>query len=537
MLATLVIGLREGLEAALIVGIIAAFLRTNGKSLVAMWIGVALAVVLSVAVGVGLLVVEKTLPQATQEGFETIIGLVAVIFVTGMIVWMNTHARDMKRQLETEAAHALGRASSIALAGMAFLAVLKEGFETSVFLLATFSVAQSALLAAVGAVIGLLIAIVIGWGIYSGGIRFNLSKFFRYTGVFLLLVAAGLVLSSLRTAHEAGWINAGQQLVVNLSWLVTPGSIQSALVTGVLGIPADPRLIEVIGWLAYLIPVGIYLYWPQHKRLGTSAAAKLKGSIALIALLVAALLAFGYPTPQANVSSQADLVAHDAHHNQQVVGHISLVTPHQLTLQLNDATARTLTLPTDQQQAHQHHGVMATSWRLTGTGAPASAPTKITLTQLVGFAGGRIPVGFNPTQNPGPFNASWTQHYSTHVWLANNALLDASHRSITTVTLTGGGLSAPRTLTVRANSPLAGDNWRVSPAHVKTAAAALNAAEAARTERHLWARQLPLLLIIIALVLLVQTLRSRAGNKGNRRSVSDPNNPPNKLNKGASHVA
>ncbi|MBN9069514.1 MAG: FTR1 family protein, partial [Rhizobiales bacterium] len=248
MLATFVIGLREGLEAALIVGIIAAFLRKNGKSLTAMWFGVLLAILLSIAVGVGLKLVEKALPQAAQEGMEAVIGAIAIFFVTGMIVWMNAHARDMKRQIEAEAADALGQASAYALALMAFLAVLKEGFETSVFLLATFSAAQSASLAAAGAVIGLLLSAVIGWGIYMGGVRINLSRFFRVTGAFLILVAAGLVITCLRTAHEAGWLNAGQQATVNLSWLVAPGSIQSALITGVLGIPADPRLIEVLGW-------------------------------------------------------------------------------------------------------------------------------------------------------------------------------------------------------------------------------------------------------------------------------------------------
>ncbi|MGN6471185.1 MAG: FTR1 family iron permease, partial [Rhizobiaceae bacterium] len=133
MLATFVIGLREGLEAALIVGIIAAFLRKNGKSLSAMWLGVTLAVLLSVAVGVALSLLEKALPQAAQEGMEAVIGAIAVFFVTGMIVWMNAHARDMKRQIEADAAEALGRASVYALALMAFLAVLREGFETSVF--------------------------------------------------------------------------------------------------------------------------------------------------------------------------------------------------------------------------------------------------------------------------------------------------------------------------------------------------------------------------------------------------------------------
>ncbi len=220
MLATFVIGLREGLEAALIVGIIAAFLRNNGKSLFAMWWGVGLAIALSIAVGVGLSLVEQALPQAAQEGMETVIGAVAIFFVTGMIAWMQAHARSLKKDLEAEAAEAISHAGAFALASMAFLAVLREGFETSVFLLATFSAAQSAAWAATGAIIGLVLAVLIGWGIYAGGVRINLSRFFRITGAFLILVAAGLVISSLRTAHEAGWLYAGQQATVDSpGWL------------------------------------------------------------------------------------------------------------------------------------------------------------------------------------------------------------------------------------------------------------------------------------------------------------------------------
>ncbi|MEK6311813.1 MAG: FTR1 family protein, partial [Curtobacterium sp.] len=162
MLATLVIGLREGLEATLIVGIIAAFLRRNRVPLAPMWLGVGTAVLLSVAVGFGLQLVEQALPQAEQEGMETIIGLVAVVFVTGMIVWMRTHARSLGKDLEASATAALGRGTAWALAGMAFLAVLKEGFETAVFLLATFQASSDTGSAALGAVIGIAAAVLAG---------------------------------------------------------------------------------------------------------------------------------------------------------------------------------------------------------------------------------------------------------------------------------------------------------------------------------------------------------------------------------------
>ncbi|MEO7061222.1 MAG: FTR1 family protein, partial [Lapillicoccus sp.] len=124
MLATFVIGLREGLEAALVVGIIAAFLTKNGRSLLPMWVGVVAGIVISAGVGVILKVIESSLHQAAQEGMETVIGAVAVVFVTGMILWMTTHARFLKRDLEASARDALGDGTSRALVIMAFLAVL-----------------------------------------------------------------------------------------------------------------------------------------------------------------------------------------------------------------------------------------------------------------------------------------------------------------------------------------------------------------------------------------------------------------------------
>ncbi len=133
---TFLIGLREGLEATLIVSIVGAFLKRNGQSTRPMFAGVGLAVLISVGVGVGLDLVSATLPQAQQEMMETVIDAIAVVFVTSMIIWMNRNAARLKGQLEREARQAMNRGGALALAVMAFLAVLKEGFETAVFLLA-----------------------------------------------------------------------------------------------------------------------------------------------------------------------------------------------------------------------------------------------------------------------------------------------------------------------------------------------------------------------------------------------------------------
>jgi high-affinity iron transporter len=269
MIPTLVITLREGLEAALIVGIVAAFLVREGRrdALRAMWIGVAVAVVLCIGVAVALRIAGESLPQREQEGLETIVGLIAVAMITYMVVWMRRHSRELKHSLEGSAAQALAAGSAMALAGMAFLAVLREGFETSVFLLAAFQDASDTTAAGAGAVLGLIAAVGIGLGIYRGGVRINLSRFFRLTGLILVFVAAGLLATSLHTAHEAGWFNGLQAQAIDLTWLVQPGTISGSLLTGMLGLQPTPAVGEAAVYLLYAVPMGLYVLWPDRLRL------------------------------------------------------------------------------------------------------------------------------------------------------------------------------------------------------------------------------------------------------------------------------
>jgi high-affinity iron transporter len=269
MIPTFVITLREGVEASLIVGIIAAFLVKEGRqdAMRQMWLGVGIAIVLCTAVGVGLDVIGQQLPQKEQEGLETIIGIVAVVAVSYMIIWMRRHARGIKATLEGEAASALAAGSTAALVGMAFLAVLREGFETSVFLLAAFQDATDTTAAGAGAVLGLVAAIAIGLGLYRGGVRINLTRFFRFTGLVLVFVAAGLLASAAHTAHEAGWINSFQSQALDLTWLVQPGTISGSLLTGMLGLQPTPTQIEVAVYLLYAVPMVLYVLWPQQLRM------------------------------------------------------------------------------------------------------------------------------------------------------------------------------------------------------------------------------------------------------------------------------
>jgi len=291
MLPSFVIGLREGVEAALIVGIIAGFLRQEGRrdALRPMWAGVGAAIVICAAVGVLLEVLDEELPQRRQEGLETVVGIAAIGIVSFMVVWMRRHARGLSGQLRDSARAALARGSARALVAMAFFAVIREGLETVVFLLAVFQSADEPATAGLGALLGLATAVAIGALIYGGSVRLNLARFFGVTGFVLVLVAAGLVASTVHSAHEAGWLHAGQGQALDLTWLVVPGSWTSALLTGMLGWQPLPTRAELIGYLVYLIPAALYVLWPH--RAGVKARAPMTSGIALLVLLLVLVVA------------------------------------------------------------------------------------------------------------------------------------------------------------------------------------------------------------------------------------------------------
>jgi len=271
LLPTFVIGLREGVEAALIVGIIAAFLSHEGRreTLRYVWAGVAAGILICLGIGVGLELLNRELPHRQQEMLETVIALAAVGIVTFMIVWMRRHGRRMKTDLQDSAAGALARGSAWALISMAFFAVLREGIETAVFLLAIFQGASDPVAAGAGALLGLLVAAVIGYLIYRGGVRLNFARFFKLTAAVLVFVAAGLLSSAAHSAWEAGWLTALQGQAVDLSWMIVPDTWTSALITGMLGLQSKMTQAEVLLYLLYLVPMLIYVLWPENWRAGT----------------------------------------------------------------------------------------------------------------------------------------------------------------------------------------------------------------------------------------------------------------------------
>lgn len=253
--------LREGIEAALIVGIVAGFLKQSGHSrlMPKVWLGVALAALMCLGIGYGIHSATGEIPQKEQEFVVGVIGLVAVAMLTYMILWMKKAARSMKQQLQDSVQTALNRGNGQgwALVGMAFLAVAREGLESVFFLLAVFQQSPTWSMP-VGAVLGLLAAVVIGALIYQGGMRLNLAKFFRWTGVFLIVVAAGLVAGSLRALHEAGVWNHLQEVVFDSSKYLHEDSPLGVLLGGFFGYTDHPTQGEVLAWLLYLVPVMIW---------------------------------------------------------------------------------------------------------------------------------------------------------------------------------------------------------------------------------------------------------------------------------------
>jgi iron uptake system component EfeO len=297
LLPTFVIGLREGVEASLIVGIVAAFLRQQGRrdALRWTWVGVGLAIALCAGAAVALQVLDRGLPQREQEQLETVVAAVAVAMVTFMIVWMRRHAAGLAGMLRANAQDALAKGSVLALVAMAFFAVVREGLETAVFLLAAFQASGNALAAGGGALLGVLVAVAIGFGIYRGGVRLDLGRFFRVTAAVLVLVAAGLVGSAVHTAHEAAWLNDLQGRALDLSWLVRPGSVGSSLWTGMLGVQPQPTVGEAAAWLLYAVPMLLFVLWPDGRRprlrwrraasaVGSSRTRRLVATLALAAV-------------------------------------------------------------------------------------------------------------------------------------------------------------------------------------------------------------------------------------------------------------
>jgi high-affinity iron transporter len=302
--AAFFITLREGLEAALIVGIIAAYLVKLGRrdAMRPVWIGVGAAIALSVGAGLLIVATVGRLPLVLQETLEGVAALAAVAVLTWMLFWMRRQGRAMKGELEQGVDLALAGGSTMALAGLAFVAVLREGLETVLFLFAIGSSSGPAVPTLLAALAGLAVAVAIGWGIFALGVRIDLRRFFTITGIVLIFVSAGLIAFAIGEFAEADLIPT-TATAFDLSAVLPDTSPLGSLLTGLFGYRAAPTVLEVVGYLAYLVPVLILFVWGGRRP--TAAATASTAAVIAVALAVAACgspSGTGTPAPLAAVT-------------------------------------------------------------------------------------------------------------------------------------------------------------------------------------------------------------------------------------------
>jgi high-affinity iron transporter len=255
VLANYLIGLREGLEAALIVTILIAYVVKIGRKdvLPRIWVGVGLAVLLALGIGALLTFGTYGLSFTAQEAIGGILSIGATALVTWMVFWMLRTAKDLKGHLQDNVdRHLIG--TGLGLVFVAFLAVGREGIETALFLWTAVQATGQTTLPLIGAGLGILTAVGIGWLIYSGMLKINLSRFFTWTGAILIVVAAGVLSYGVHDLQEAGLLPGLNALAFNVSAAIPPDSWYGTLLKGIFNFSPATTWLELAAWLAYLVP-------------------------------------------------------------------------------------------------------------------------------------------------------------------------------------------------------------------------------------------------------------------------------------------
>ena len=272
MLPSFLLSLREGIEAALIIGIIIGVLNKLHQEELkpTVWRGVAIAVVLSFVFGLGLNLLSIEFSGQFEEVFEGIAMLLAAAILTWMILWMQSQGGEIQRDLEAKTAHATLNKGGSALFILAFLAVFREGIELALFLLAT-RMASDPLSVIVGAVLGLGLAIILGWMLFAGTRRLNLRQFFQVTNVLLLFFAAGMVAYGVHELNEAAWIPPIIENVWDINHIISDKSEVGGILKALFGYNGNPSLSEVLAYLGYFAVVGTILLRNQRKQVKARA--------------------------------------------------------------------------------------------------------------------------------------------------------------------------------------------------------------------------------------------------------------------------
>lgn len=254
----LLTGLREGVEAALIVAIVLAYLvkTGNGRHAGRIWLGAGAAIATSLAVGVALFVTVGGLQEPYEQIFEGITMLVAAVVVTWMLFWMRRMAFSVKGDLQAAVDRALTAGGIWGLVLLAFTAVVREGIETSLFLVGQVNSADDAASSVlIGALVGLAIAVGIGYVFYEGSRRVNLASFFRWTGVGLIFIAAGLLSHAIHEFIEVGVITVGTQTAFDISGILSHEDGIGLFLRALFGYTSTPEVITFVAWATYIVVV------------------------------------------------------------------------------------------------------------------------------------------------------------------------------------------------------------------------------------------------------------------------------------------
>jgi high-affinity iron transporter len=283
LLGNYLIGLREGLEASLVVSILIAYLVKSGNraALAPVWGGVGTAVALAIGFGVALSVASGEMQFKTQESFGGILSIIAVGLVTWMVFWMRRTARFMKAELEGKLRGALSMGRG-ALFAVAFLAVGREGLETALFLWTNISNANNSTEPVIGAVLGLLTAVLLGYLLYRGGLRLNLKNFFTITGAALIVVAAGVFGYGFHDLQEASLLPGLTTLAFEPSgWFGGLGQIGQWLQTalqGVFNLTPQVTVAQAIAWVVYIVPVMFFFLRTPKAPVGAAPQKQTAGA-------------------------------------------------------------------------------------------------------------------------------------------------------------------------------------------------------------------------------------------------------------------
>jgi high-affinity iron transporter len=261
------IGLREGFEAALVVSILIAFLVKTGdrKALKWVWAGVGAAVALSVGIGFALTYGTSNMDFATQELVGGGLSILAVALVTAMIFWMRSTARTIASELRGKLSDAV-RLGPIAVIVVAFLSVGREGLETALFFYAAVQTAGTGTSQPlIGFLAGIAVAIALGFLLYRGALKLNLTKFFKYTGIALIIVAAGVLAYGIHDLQEAEFLPGLKVLAFDLSGPIPESSWYGTLLKGIFNYSEQTTVLQAIAWVSYVVIVLTIFLWPRKK--------------------------------------------------------------------------------------------------------------------------------------------------------------------------------------------------------------------------------------------------------------------------------